>query len=221
MNKVSHLYVLVYPKMCALKIGKADCTISRIKSLKICEVDYKKSYHIEIDKDKVFFLERALHTMFEKYNLSLRGFDGATEMFDICCYDAVSSHIKLLASFCDKDIHMTPIVMPQRKKGIAGVGCISTDMAIYNIVSSNCGVPLSHAQLSELGNISVSTVKRSLVRLVGMGCLEVTNGDRSGHPLRYTAVKPPVVGLPAILSRRENVVARMSVNRVEGTIGLY
>ncbi len=212
MSSVSYVYVLVYPEIKALKIGKANCTLSRIKSLNIGKVDYGRSYHIEVGEDKVFLLEKALHSMFKNNNLSLSGFDGATEMFDIGCYEAVRDHLKLIMSFYNDCLDMRPITLPKRKmrKGeIRSNGGLRVDVDLYEALATNSGV-FTHKELSDIVDVSVSTVKRSLLRLIGLGCVEITNRV-NGHALRYTAIKPPVEGLPVILSRRDMVMVKKSI----------
>lgn len=223
MDTMSYVYVLVYPSRGALKIGKANNTSERIKNLKLGEVDYNKSYHLSVSKDCVFLLERALHRMFSNYNLNLRGFDGATELFDITCYDSVTSHVSLIIKLFDNKINMEPLPDKEENRGIhRNKGNLFVLSSLYQIIEDMDGGTVTQQSLANMlgekmnTTISLSTIKRAICALVEQGCVEIRrHGDES--PCTYVAIRPLGVTLLQPTSRREKLIIQRNINSLPTT----
>jgi len=99
MAKLTHLYILVFPKCGMIKIGKADEVYNRIQSLKRWwgEPDYEASYHLTATSDLVFSLEKSLHFMLSVYSCGFGEGDGRTELFSSRALTPALGHIDL---FC-------------------------------------------------------------------------------------------------------------------------
>ncbi|WP_162096616.1 GIY-YIG nuclease family protein [Desulfotalea psychrophila] len=95
--KKTNLYILVFQKNRAIKIGKANDISSRMISLKKWwgEPDYEESYSLEICIDDVFTLEKSLHLILSSYSLDYSVGDGKTEMFSLDSLDYAIKHIEL------------------------------------------------------------------------------------------------------------------------------
>ncbi|WP_325892861.1 GIY-YIG nuclease family protein [Grimontia sp. NTOU-MAR1] len=67
--KKTNLYILIFDDFDAIKIGKADDISNRVNTLKKWwgEPDYAESYALEIDIDKVFLLEKVLHSILKEF----------------------------------------------------------------------------------------------------------------------------------------------------------
>ncbi|HDF2366298.1 TPA: GIY-YIG nuclease family protein [Morganella morganii] len=80
----SYVYVLVYPDLNAIKVGKADVILNRVQQLSHWgRPDYEKSYQIKVDKSDVYKLEGALHLVLSPFKKKMNKNDGYTEFFEI------------------------------------------------------------------------------------------------------------------------------------------
>jgi len=81
----SYVYILLSKDGEKLKIGKADNTKNRLKTLKkTMDFDLANSKQIKCVRGTALKIEKILHSMFYEYRLSLNEkFDGSTEYFDI------------------------------------------------------------------------------------------------------------------------------------------
>lgn len=80
----SYVYVLVYPHLNAIKVGKADVILNRVQQLSHWgKPDLKKSYQIRVDKSDVYKLEGALHLVLSPFKKKMNKKDGYTEFFEI------------------------------------------------------------------------------------------------------------------------------------------
>lgn len=80
----STVYVLVYPELKAIKIGKADNVLNRIQQL--ChwgKPDFEQSYVINTNMSDVYKLEGALHLKLSNYRKEMQKMDGYTEFFNL------------------------------------------------------------------------------------------------------------------------------------------
>lgn len=95
--KDSNLYLLHFPKINALKIGKANTIQNRVDVLTRYwgEVDYAESYYLEAKEQDVFKLERALHFFLAHYKLDFEYGEGKEEMFKVEALEHVQKHINV------------------------------------------------------------------------------------------------------------------------------
>lgn len=115
--KYSFLYILAFPEMNAIKIGKANDIANRYSQLKGCwgDADLKNSYSIKLESSDVFVIEKALHTVFKKWHIKdLPNRDGYTEFFEKGCLKQVVDFVKsmITSSLCDGE------TVAKIKKGI-------------------------------------------------------------------------------------------------------
>lgn len=97
MNSPSYVYVLVYPHLQAVKIGKADNVFNRIQRL--ChwgDFDADKSFKIEVDKNNSYKLESSVHFLLSSFKKEMVFGDGFTEFFEIECYSKIIELMNLL-----------------------------------------------------------------------------------------------------------------------------
>lgn len=93
----SCVYVLVYPHLNAIKVGKANVILNRIQQLSHWgKPDLEKSFQICVNKVDVFKLESALHFLLKEFNKEMGCADGFTEFFDVNCYSKICELIELL-----------------------------------------------------------------------------------------------------------------------------
>lgn len=91
----SNLYLLHFPKINAIKIGKANNIQNRIDVLTRHwgKVDYDGSYFLEQNEKDVYKLERSLHVFLAPYKLEFDFGDGKEEMFK---YEALEQVKRLM-----------------------------------------------------------------------------------------------------------------------------
>lgn len=91
----SYLYVIVFPEKGIFKIGKADDVRKRLTQLIPFwgQPDYNISYHLKIDKSKVFHLEKSLHHIMSEYSVQFDVGDGKTELFMLDALDVLLKYI--------------------------------------------------------------------------------------------------------------------------------
>lgn len=96
-NNTSHVYVLVYPKLKAYKIGKANDVNNRINSLSKHwgDVDYQESYTITVPQSEVFNVEKSLQNLLFEHKLLFKYGDGKNEFFKLDSLNVALSFIKL------------------------------------------------------------------------------------------------------------------------------
>ncbi|WP_323086921.1 GIY-YIG nuclease family protein, partial [Providencia alcalifaciens] len=97
MNNSSYIYVLVYPHLQAVKIGKADNVFNRMQRL--ChwgDFDTDKSFKIEVDKNNSYKLESSVHFLLSGFKKEMVFGDGFTEFFEIECYSKIIDLMNLL-----------------------------------------------------------------------------------------------------------------------------
>lgn len=93
----SCVYVLVYPHLNAIKVGKANVILNRIQQLSHWgNPDLEKSFRILVNKIDVFKLESTLHFLLKEFNKEMGYADGFTEFFDIDCYSKICELIDFL-----------------------------------------------------------------------------------------------------------------------------
>ncbi|HHR6469824.1 TPA: GIY-YIG nuclease family protein [Providencia alcalifaciens] len=120
----SYVYVLVYPELKAVKVGKADDVGNRIKQL--CHwghPDFDKSYIITINSSEVYKLEGALHLYLEPFKKIMDKKHGYSEFFNIEALDEIP---KLLNFF---NLKKEKILAPSVNEEI--------DIFIRNKINSN------------------------------------------------------------------------------------
>lgn len=81
--QVSYIYILNFPKVRGVKIGKADDFFQRYRQLVAHwgEADLEQSYILEYEAKNIFNAERKFHHIFADYKLDLPAKDGYTEFF--------------------------------------------------------------------------------------------------------------------------------------------
>ncbi|MDC5240217.1 GIY-YIG nuclease family protein [Acinetobacter baumannii] len=107
--ETSNLYFIHFPKMSALKIGKADDIEGRYNNLKKYwgEADLTNSYYVNMPSREVYKYEKSLHLLYSKYSISLPEGDGKTEFFDIQVLDKIISYFLSCTDFeLKKDIKL-------------------------------------------------------------------------------------------------------------------
>jgi hypothetical protein len=199
----SNIYIVSYPLHNRLKIGKADNVRQRINSIGRevnglpCE---RASVYFSVPKESVFLFEKTLHKMFTVYNLNLKGFDGATEMFDLACLPQVIQHCKLLSDLVNFDLRLLP-VFPVRSGKVAKVKTKEqnandyqnrrrlylTKYTVLNYLMDKMGDCLETSYtLSELLELTLKSngkavricdVERGIVELVQDGVLSITKDN--------------------------------------------
>ncbi len=94
---MTNIYLLIYPKLKAFKIGKADNIANRIHNLKKYwgEPTYIDSLYLEIDTKFVFRLEKSLHTLLEQFSMNFNEGDGKSEFFSIEALSDAIDYIKI------------------------------------------------------------------------------------------------------------------------------
>jgi hypothetical protein len=93
MESMSNLYILHFPKVKAVKIGKADNVTTRINQLKgdWGNPDLDASSIYEIPSSQVFTLETILHKTLQGMRVDVGYGDGYTEMFSMDAYTSATS----------------------------------------------------------------------------------------------------------------------------------
>ncbi len=95
-DKLSNLYILVYPDTGVLKIGKADNVVNRMKSLKwIGEADYEGSYWLSMSEQHVFRMETGFKKILHDSRINIGEGDGKTEIYEIACLEKVLAHLAI------------------------------------------------------------------------------------------------------------------------------
>lgn len=94
---MTNIYLLIYPKLKAFKIGKADDVFKRASSIKKWwgEPDYANSFSLEIRDELVFKLEKGLHLFVDQFSMDYADGDGKTEFFDLEVIDDVIGYISI------------------------------------------------------------------------------------------------------------------------------
>lgn len=80
---VSNLYMLIFPKVNAYKIGKADDIQKRLVQLRRFwgDPDYSESYRLQLPSGAARHVEKGLHHMLHEHEASPGSGDGHTELF--------------------------------------------------------------------------------------------------------------------------------------------
>lgn len=86
LDEKHYIYFLVSKDKSAFKIGVSINTAQRMKQLG-GDFDLEKSFYIECEE--AFVVEKILHRVFRKNNITLPHKDGYTEWFDFSCFDSV------------------------------------------------------------------------------------------------------------------------------------
>lgn len=91
----SNLYILIFPKVGCIKIGKADDVAKRIRQLEsnFGTPDYSESYIYSDKLHRIFEIESALHKLLSPFSFKHARCDGYTELFTV---DAISHALSLL-----------------------------------------------------------------------------------------------------------------------------
>jgi hypothetical protein len=94
---MTFIYLLIYPKLNAFKIGKADNVFNRADSIKTYwgKPDYKNSFFLKTSKEVVFKLERGLHLLVDQFAMNYKSGDGKTEFFKIDAIDDVIEYVNI------------------------------------------------------------------------------------------------------------------------------
>ncbi|MFT6908278.1 MAG: hypothetical protein ACJAS1_004975 [Oleiphilaceae bacterium] len=121
---MTNIYLLIYPKLNAFKIGKADNVFQRADSIKKWwgKPDYKNSFYLKIPKDIVFKLERGLHLLVDQFAMDYDNGDGKTEFFNIKAITDVIEYINIfiksnkLTSSLEKGVAIPIVKTPLKPK---------------------------------------------------------------------------------------------------------
>lgn len=189
------LYVLVFPALNLIKIGKANNIHVRSKKLRQSwgSPDYEASYELTAPQSTIVRLEKSLHFMLSAHRpISVTTGDGHTEMFSMEALEAAILHIELFAASS-----LTPMAL---KKGIPvpshvrqeqpagqdlsglGVGAIGhigvMAWAVYCIVQAEAKVGEIRARpstqrIADMVGASHDTVHRALSTLTTAGMLRI------------------------------------------------
>lgn len=104
--KKSNVYVLVFPKLDAFKIGKADNVNSRLRALEktwgLC--GRSKSYYLPTSSSHVFTLEKSLHMALKDSRMQMSKADGYTEFFKLDSIDSCKNIINVFS----EPMNLTP-----------------------------------------------------------------------------------------------------------------
>ena len=94
---MTSIYFLIYPKLRAFKIGKADNVFSRAYGIKKWwgEPDYINSLFLKIDAKLVFKLEKSLHLLLDQFSMNYSEGDGKTEFFSFDAFDDAIEYINI------------------------------------------------------------------------------------------------------------------------------
>lgn len=92
---MTNLYILHYPSLKALKVGKADDVFNRAKTLQKywgtpC---YKTSWRLTLHPSNVFKVEKALHFLLADFQMPFKEGDGKTEFFCITALSFLKEYI--------------------------------------------------------------------------------------------------------------------------------
>lgn len=95
-EKLSNLYILLYPEKSVLKVGKANNIINRSKSLKwIGAPDYQASYWLSTDESSIYRIETGFKKFLHKFRVFIGEGDGKSEIYDIACLEKILSHLAI------------------------------------------------------------------------------------------------------------------------------
>ena len=116
--KKTNLYVLIFNEFDAIKIGKTDDIASRVNTLKKYwgEPNYSESYVLEVDYDKIFSLEKALHSILKAFSKDFGSGDGKTEMFDKKALEYALAHLQLFIQHSSPSCSLVKGVEPIQSK---------------------------------------------------------------------------------------------------------
>ncbi|MEX9892501.1 GIY-YIG nuclease family protein [Providencia rettgeri] len=90
MNSSSYVYILVYPHLQAIKIGKANNVFNRVQRLcRWGNFDSDKSFKVKINQNNAYKLESSIHFLLRKFKKEMVFGDGFTEFFEIGCYSKI------------------------------------------------------------------------------------------------------------------------------------
>ena len=106
---MTYIYLLIYPKLKAFKIGKADNVFNRADSIKKWwgEPDYVNSFSLAISSESVFKLEKSLHLLLDQFSMNFSDGDGKTEFFS---FDVFNDAIEYV-SFYIKSNKLSSVLM--------------------------------------------------------------------------------------------------------------
>ncbi|WP_298770093.1 GIY-YIG nuclease family protein [uncultured Shewanella sp.] len=94
---MTNIYLLIYPKLKAFKVGKADNVFNRADSIKKWwgEPDYANSFSLVISSESVFKLEKSLHLLLEQFSMNYSEGDGKTEFFSVDAFNDAIEYINV------------------------------------------------------------------------------------------------------------------------------
>jgi DNA-binding XRE family transcriptional regulator len=96
----SLVYVIIFPKINAFKVGKADDLKKRLPLLisHWGTPDYEDSYYISVPSSQVFKLESSIHFLLSSHNIKYEIGSGKTEMFDMRVFDMAIQYLQMFVS---------------------------------------------------------------------------------------------------------------------------
>lgn len=155
---MSSVYILVYPHLDAVKIGKANNVFNRTQQL--ChwgKPDFDKSYVVHVDASDVYKLEGALHLKLSNYKKEMHKSDGYTEFFDLRALHEIDSILNYFGFKKSKISYQKEIINKKRRNNYKSRKFkIKIDRKI-NAVNFNIGL--------------IENLKRFLIVLKKKGCI--------------------------------------------------
>ena len=94
---MTNVYLLIYPKLKAFKVGKADNVFNRADNIKKWwgEPDYVNSLSLRINNELVFKLEKSLHLLLDQFSMDYKDGDGKTEFFSLDAYSDALEYVNI------------------------------------------------------------------------------------------------------------------------------
>ncbi|PKH03196.1 hypothetical protein CXF72_07690 [Psychromonas sp. MB-3u-54] len=94
---MTNVYLLIYPKLKAFKVGKADNVFNRADNIKKWwgEPDYVNSLSLGINNELVFKLEKSLHLLLDQFSMNYSDGDGKTEFFSLDAYSTAIEYVNI------------------------------------------------------------------------------------------------------------------------------
>jgi hypothetical protein len=146
MDKLSHIYILIFPALNLIKVGKADNVINRVQTLERIwgNIDYAASFKLIIPAEKVFSLERTLHFFLQQYHIETEDCrDGYTEVFSMDALSPVLRHIDylitegIIPATLSQGIEQKEICRVARRKKSTYASVIHTVEKLSETINSN------------------------------------------------------------------------------------
>jgi hypothetical protein len=112
-----NVYLLPHIDGKSFKIGKANCIETRMKKIGMRYFSKQDMYYIKTESDTAaLHLESKLHKVFKIFNMSLQGFDGCTEFFNIDCLPSVLSlfNLGIITGYKIEDFNINGVVARQK-----------------------------------------------------------------------------------------------------------